>query len=1094
MQAKELIERIGSAQQTLSLKHESRAIRLRGVSGSLFSFLVAAKAQSASGVHVVVMQDREAASYLYNDLYNILSVDGVPEGRLYFMPTAYKRSIETQREDPSGIVQRTTVLTTLAAQTKNRLMIICTYPEAIAEQVVPREELCQNTLHMGRGETLSIKFVEQVLLEYGFSRVDFVYEPGQYAVRGGIVDVFSYSDNKPYRIEFFGDTIESLRTFDISSQLSLEQRSFVEVVPNLKSQQHMPSRVSFAQYVAQATLWVNSYAQLLLKIDDLRSRLLSELADPSTIDHQTTSSVAFSSDIASWSVVAMDSTGRSSEQEIDFESTPQPTFNKNFALLASHIRLGGDVGVRTYLLTDNLSQAERLDNILLEISKTKIDNIPLTIHSGFCWSGMNLFTDHQLFDRYQKYKIYGELERSESMTIAELNALKIGDYVVHIDHGVGRFGGLVRTTDATGQREFIKLTYRDGDVLMVNVHSLHRISKYKDGDTPVSPVVHKLGGGAWAKLKATTKSRVKDIARSLIALYAQRKASVGFAYSADTYLQAELESSFIYEDTPDQRSATDAIKADMEAQQPMDRLVCGDVGFGKTEVAMRAAFKAATDGKQVAMLVPTTLLSLQHFKTFTRRLKNFPVRIENFSRAKSAKQTTEILKELAAGKIDIIIGTHKLLGKGVQFKDLGLLIVDEEQKFGVTMKERLRQIKSNVDTLTLTATPIPRTLQFSLMGARDLSIINTPPPNRQPVATEVYTFNETIIKEAIDYEMQRGGQVFFLHNRVQSLPRILQTIRTVCPEARVAVGHGQMSAMELEKIMMEFIYGEYDVLLATTIIESGIDIPNANTMIINNAQMFGLSDLHQLRGRVGRTNRKAYCYLLIPSEQALTSDAHRRLRAIEDFSDLGSGFNIAMQDLDIRGAGNILGAEQSGFVGDMGFETYQKIMAEAVAELRAEQGLEVDTSTIDCTIETDTIAYLPDDYIGSTAEKIRIYRELDALKESDRLDTFASQMRDRFGELPPQAAELLEVVRLRSLAENCGIEKITVKNGLAFLYFVADELSPFYKSERFMTILRGVSAKPSKFKLATYNNKLRLTVRNITSILSLYETLNALVR
>ena len=886
----------------------------------------------------------------------------------------------------------------------------------------------------------------------------------------------------------------------MGSQLSTENRDEVEIVPNLKNPELAEKRVSLAEYIGsdRVTLWLTNPVQHLTRLDQIRSKLLGELPEPSEIDRLVTSRKRFLAETRDWRWIDLNLNAPerpSDGEDIDFGASPQPQFNKNFELLAADIRQGNEHGRTTYILTENHAQMERLENVFESVGLAHVGygHIPLTLHGGFVMPSLQiaLYTDHQIFDRYHRYTVPGEIDRRESMTIAELNALQIGDYVVHIDHGVGRFGGLVRSTTNGVVQEFIKLIYKDNDILFVNVHSLHRISKYKDKDAP-EPKVHKLGSGAWQKLKQTTKNKVKDIARELIALYAKRKASAGFAYSHDSFLQQELEASFLYEDTPDQQSATQAVKEDMEQPVPMDRLICGDVGFGKTEIAIRAAFKAATDGKQVAVLVPTTVLSLQHYRTFSRRLKDFPVRVENFSRVKSTKQTREILDDLANGKIDIIIGTHRLLGKNVRFKDLGLLIIDEEQKFGVANKEKLRHMKANVDTLTLTATPIPRTLQFSLMGARDMSIINTPPPNRQPVATEVDVFDEEIIREAIETELQRNGQVFFLHNRVQTLGRMKEMIERLCPAVRVAVGHGQMPAGELEKIMMDFIYGEYDVLLATTIIESGIDIPNANTIIINNAHMFGLSDLHQLRGRVGRTNRKAYCYLLIPSEEAVTADAHRRLRALEEFSDLGSGFNIAMQDLDIRGAGNILGAEQSGFIADIGFETYQKIMTEAVAELREEQGLEPDTSTIDCVIETDSSAHLPDSYIGNTAEKIRLYRELDNISSEAALDDFIARLTDRFGEPPAPVEELFEVVRLRRVAESDGIERIVLRNGSATLYFVANEKSAFYKSDRFMTLLRAVTASPRKFKLNQSNNKLSLSVKEVPTVAALRHTLEGL--
>lgn len=1094
-----------------------RTIKLRQVAGSLFSYAINITSRAHGGVHIVVADDRDAAAYLCQDLCRL-----TPAGALFF-PTAYKRSIQSQREDSAGIVQRTAALGALGRYDNPAVpLVICTYPEALTEKVAQPKRLSQNTIHVQRGEKLDIAYLEEILLEYKFERVDFVGEPGQYSIRGGIIDIFSFSDNRPYRLDLFGDMVDSIRLFNISTQLSVESCESVDIVPNLKNETLAQERVSLAEYIAQtadartdttATLWMTNPTAALARIDAVRTKLLGELAEPSTIDNLATSRRAMIADSEPFRWVVLMSTipERAEDYEIDFESSPQPQFNKNFELLASDIRTGNATGRTTYLLTENHAQSERLENIFNSLSSsvkslttqgvdhapTGYGHVPLTLHAGFVWPaiGVALYTDHQIFDRYHRYSTPGEIDRRESLTIAELNSLQVGDYVVHIDHGVGRFGGLVRSHEGGATREFIKLTYQGGDVLFVSVHSLHRISKYKDKDAP-EPKVHKLGSGAWQKLKATTKSKIKDIARELIALYAKRKASQGFAYSPDSYLQQELEASFLYEDTPDQQSTTRAIKEDMESAEPMDRLVCGDVGFGKTEIAIRAAFKAVTDGKQVAVLVPTTVLSLQHYRTFTRRLKEFPVRVENFSRVKSTKQAGEILDQLRRGEVDILIGTHRLLGKNVEFKDLGLLVIDEEQKFGVANKVKLRHLKANVDTLTLTATPIPRTLQFSLMGARDMSIINTPPPNRQPVATEVAVYNDELIAEAITAEVERGGQVFFLHNRVQSIEKMAATIRRLCPGVRTIIGHGQMAATELEKVMMEFIYGEADVLLATTIIESGIDIPNANTIIINNAHMFGLSDLHQLRGRVGRTNRKAYCYLLIPSEEAVTGDAHRRLRAIEEFSDLGSGFNIAMQDLDIRGAGNILGAEQSGFIADIGYETYQKIMAEAVAELREEQGLEPlpgEAVADDCTIESNSAAHLPDSYIGQAAEKLRLYRELDSITTAAALDEFITRLTDRFGPPPEVALELLDIVRLRQLAVTGGIEKIVLRDGGAVLHMLSNQNSPFYKSERFMTILRGVSADPKRYALQQSGTRLTIAVAQVRTIAGLLKLLQKLL-
>lgn len=1101
MKPQELIDRVSGSSACRELITEIQAkgtAKLMGVSGSLLPFLVTRTAERTPGVQLVVLHDREAASYFYNDCFNLIAAsEGSPKGEVLLFPTAHKLSLIHKREEPAGLVQRTAVLSALE-QLGDGSLIICTYAEALAEVVVESGNLSRLSFSLSVGQKISISFLEQTLSEYGFQRVDFVAEPGQYSVRGGILDMFSYADSKPYRIDFFGDTIDSIRLFAVSTQLSSQRFDSIMVIANLQGQGDQ-NRVPLTEYIAKvaqghSTIWWDNPTFALTRIDQLRTKQLAELEEPGTIDTLLTSAKKLQQTTLDWGWVSLSSfEGRVPSRIIDFKTTPQGTFNKKFELLISDIERNSDSHITTYILTENLAQVERLENIFNSINPDMVGwgNISLTLSGGFVAPelGLALYTDHQIFDRYLRYKIHNEIDRGDSLTMQEIASLSIGDYVVHVDHGVGRFGGLVRSTEGGTQREFIKLMYKDNDVLFVSLHSLHRISKYKDKEaTP--PKINKLGSGAWQKLKATTKSKVKDIARELIALYAKRKATEGFAFSPDSYLQTELEASFLYEDTPDQHSTTEAIKADMESPVPMDRLVCGDVGFGKTEIAMRAAFKAVTDGKQVAVLVPTTILSLQHYRTFTRRLKNFPVRVENFSRVKSTKQTHEILDDLKKGAVDIIIGTHKLLGKMVEFKDLGLLVVDEEQKFGVSNKEKLRHLKSNVDTLTLTATPIPRTLQFSLMGARDMSIINTPPPNRQSVSTEVLQYDEAIIQEAVMNEVERGGQVFFLHNRVENIHRVAATIERLCPKARCVVGHGQMDATELEKVMMDFIYGTYDVLVATTIIESGIDIPNANTIIINNAQNFGLSDLHQLRGRVGRTNRKAYCYLLIPSFEALTSDAARRLKAIEEFSELGSGFNIAMQDLDIRGAGNILGAEQSGFIADIGYQTYQQIMAEAVNELREEQGLETDPQTIDCIVETDRTAFLPDSYIGSTSEKLRLYRQLDDIRTQEQLDHYITVLNDRFGAPPPQATELFRILMLRRAAQRAGFDKVTLNKRVAKLYFASAPQSPYYSGAIFQRILQKVVADQKRFSMTEGGSRLSMTIFRIIEIEDLIDILD----
>ncbi len=1107
-QVNDLVGQLPGVKEILKYYEGCTTMSLGSLVGSAFSLVAASVVRQQGGIHVFVMEDRDAAAYLSSDFYQMLEAD-----RVLFFPTGYKRSIQFGQEDPSGIVQRTAALNAVKNYDGKSYLVLCTYPEALAEKVVALEELKRSVLQVRVGDHLSPSFVEEALVGYGFQRVDFVYEPGQYSVRGGIVDIFSYSENHPFRLDFFGDEVESVRRFEIASQLSVEKLQQVEIVPNLK-QDRAPDRVSFPRFAGEATYWVSDLDYLLKRLNDIRSKILKELEEPSTIDSRVTGRKGFAEDVAERRMFLLrdNAKERIADRKVEFHTAPQPQFNKNFELLAADINANGAKGYRTLILSDNKAQIERLQNIFHSIGQQHVlfEALPMTLHEGFVSHDLRLcfYTDHQIFDRYHRYRLRGELDRSESLTVAELNELKVGDYVVHIDHGVGRFGGLVRTEENGKVQEAIKLVYRDNDVLLVNVHALHRISRYKDKDSE-PPKIYKLGSGAWQRMKAATKKAVKEIARELIALYARRKATPGFAFSPDSYLQHELEASFIYEDTPDQQKATEAIKHDMESPQPMDRLICGDVGFGKTEVAIRAAFKAVSDSKQVAVLVPTTILALQHYRSFCDRLRDFPVRVEHLSRSKSTKEASQVLKELAEGKIDILIGTHKILGKNVHFKSLGLLIIDEEQKFGVAAKEKLRQMSVSVDTLTLTATPIPRTLQFSLMGSRDLSVISTPPPNRQPIVTESYTFDEQIIKEAIDFELGRGGQVYFVHNRVEDILQIEALIRRLCPGIRTVVGHGQMDPRQLEKVIMDFIFGEYDVLIATTIVENGIDIPNANTIIINNAQNFGLSDLHQLRGRVGRSNRKAFCYLLSPPDELLTSEARRRLRALEEFSDLGSGFNIAMQDLDIRGAGNLLGAEQSGFIADIGFETYQKILNEAMEELRAENlvGNEVipegtafpaafPTKAVnflsDCQIEVDSEALIPDSYVSQSAEKIKLYRELDNITEESALQKFESDMVDRFGPVPAPTQTLFHVIRLRWVCVALGFERAKVKNGLLILQFISDSSSPYYKSPLFMALLKTVTAGGAKFVLRQNNNKLGLTVRDVKDVEDAWRTLGRL--
>ena len=1085
-------------------RSERAVVHLEELVGGALSFYASAAVARTGGVHLFVAEDRDAAAYLVNDFYNLLD-----EERVCFFPSSYKHSAANGAEYAQGVVQRTATMNALRSFSGAGYLVVCTYPEALAERVADAEALRRGTIAVRVGDRFSIEVLEQELADADFTRVDFVYEPGQYSVRGGIVDVFSYSESKPYRLDFFGDEVDSIRRFNISSQLSSDRLDRVEIIPDLNAARS-GARVSLAQFAGpQAAWWFYDADYVLRRVNDVRRKTLADMERPEEADSLLTSRNGLLADLAGARLLLLRDNlpERPATATVRFSTAPQPKFNKNFEMLADDMIRNALRGYDTYILSENKAQVERLENIFHQIGRGQavVRSLPVTLHEGFADNDLKLclYTDHQIFDRYQRYRINGEIRRDEQMTVAELNQLRPGDYVVHIDHGVGRFDGLVKIEENGKTHEAIKLVYKDGDVLFVNVHSLHRIARYKSGDGE-PPKVYKLGSGAWQKLKNATKKAVKDISRQLIALYAKRKASKGFAFSPDSYLQHELEASFRWEDTPDQQAATAAVKKDMESDQPMDRLVCGDVGFGKTEVAIRAAFKAAVDGKQVAVLVPTTILALQHYRSFMERLRDFPVRVEYLNRTKSSREVKQICADLAAGKIDILIGTHKMLGRQVVFRDLGLLIIDEEQKFGVAAKEKLTEMSVSVDTLTLTATPIPRTLQFSLMGSRDLSVISTPPPNRQPILTESHVFSEEIVRDAVERELARGGQVYFVHNRVEDLQTLQGMVTRLCPKARVAVGHGKMPAEQLERLIMDFIYGEFDVLVSTTIVENGIDIPNANTIIVNNAQHFGLSDLHQLRGRVGRSNQKAYCYLLSPPEELLSPDARRRLRAIEEFSDLGSGFNIAMQDLDIRGAGNLLGAEQSGFIADIGFETYQKIMQEAVAELRAEglelpgldaaerQAVEQLRFIDDAHIEIEVEASLPDGYVAQQAERLKLYRELDSTKDEAALEAFESRLADRFGPLPRAAKELLNVVRLRWEAIRLGMERVKVKNGLMIVHFVGEENSPYYKSDTFMQLLQRVTQRPDRFVLKQHNNRLAMTVRNVKDVEDAYKTLREL--
>jgi len=1080
-----LFEKNGTIQSVLKETNTPGGkIHLRGLFGSSRTLFAAYLSERRSEPVIYILSNREDAAYFYDDLINLQTNSFVS-----FFPGSYKRSVQFDQPEQENIILRTEVLNQL--QQKIPVSIV-TYPEAIVEKVITGEALTSNSFPIRKKDKLSIDFLNDVLFEYGFERVDFVVEPGQYSIRGSIVDVYSFSGEDPYRLDFFGDEIDTIRTFDIADQISIAQMDLIVIIPNIQSGLNDEKRENFLNFIPENSIIVAQDVRLIAGLIDHVSQLTTASEeygkDPS---RQVITGEDFLFALGKFSCIEAGSSAYfSSTRRFHFNTSPQPVFNKNFQLLAENLQENFRIGYQNFILSSNEKQIERLRAIFddqgLDVQFTGLN---LTLHEGFIDHELKLccYTDHQIFERYHRFKIKSRKEQKESITLKELNTLHPGDYVVHIDHGIGKFAGLVKTELNGKLQEAIRLVYRDNDVLLVSIHSLHRITKYK-GKDGIEPKINKLGSGAWQKLKERTKTKVKDIARELIALYAMRKKETGYAYSPDSFLQKELEASFIFEDTPDQMKATQAVKEDMEREIPMDRLICGDVGFGKTEIAIRAAFKAVADGKQVAVLVPTTILALQHHRTFSDRLKDFPVTINYISRLRQPAEIKNALHDLKEGKIDILIGTHRLIGKDVKFKDLGLLIVDEEQKFGVSVKEKLKQLKVNVDTLTLTATPIPRTLQFSLMGARDLSIIQTPPPNRYPIITELHGFNEEIIREAINYELARNGQVFFIHNRVQNIYAVQDTIKQIAPKAKTMVAHGQMEGSKLEKIMLDFIGGEYDVLIATTIIESGLDIPNANTIIINHAENFGLSDLHQLRGRVGRSNKKAFCYLISPPLSTINSEARRRLQAIEEFSDLGSGFNIAMRDLDIRGAGNLLGAEQSGFIADIGFETYHRILNEAIQELKQEEYQELfkdekeesakkflQTQFVhDCQIETDMELLFPDHYIQSISERMLLYRELDSLTTEEPLHQFELGLIDRFGPLPLSAKELLEIVRLRWIAIDLGMERIIMKNKKMICYFISDQKSPYYHSPAFTRVLHYIQGNPGKCRMKEKEGKLSL--------------------
>ena len=1083
----------------------------------LFASLVEVAPESLRHPYLFVLDDAEEAGYFYHDLVQILG----EQSALYF-PSSFRRAVKYGQRDAANEILRTEVLSQLTSplSTLHSPLFIVSYPDALAEQVVSHERLSEQTLVLQRGQTIDLTEVEKRLLDYGFVRVDYVYVPGQFAVRGSILDVYSFSNENPYRVDFFGDEVDSIRTFEVQTQLSQEKQNEIHIVPELAGQQH-ESMLSFLPRESIVVLkHIDYLCDTVGTIYDegfvQQSQIEQETSQSSPYDAKTllVDGELFQKQLLQFRTVEFGHKPTlPPASQVRLEVTPQPIFHKNFELVNTTFLDYMEKGYKIYILADSAKQNERLKAIFesgewrVEGGERNVSFTPVnkTLHAGYADHVLKacFFTDHQIFDRFHKYNLKSDKARrgKVALTLKELQQFELGDYVVHIDHGVGRFGGLVRIPENGRMQEKIKIIYQNEDVIYVSIHALHKVSKYK-GKEGEPPRLNRLGGGAWERLKERTKTKIKDIARDLIRLYSKRQKERGFQFSPDSYMQHELEASFLYEDTPDQMRATQDVKHDMERAKPMDRLVCGDVGFGKTEVAIRAAFKACADGKQVAVMVPTTVLAYQHFRTFTERLRDFPVRVEYLSRARTAKQTSEILKDLKEGRVNILIGTHKLIGKTVEFQDLGLLIIDEEQKFGVATKERLRQMKTSVDTLTLTATPIPRTLQFSLMGARDLSVIQTPPPNRYPIQTELCVFSPQVIADAINFEMSRNGQVFLVNNRISRLPEIEDLVRRCVPDARVVVGHGQMPTEQLERIILDFANYDYDVLISTTIIESGLDIPNANTIIINGAQNFGLSDLHQMRGRVGRSNKKAFCYLLAPPLSSLTADARRRLQALENFSDLGSGIHIAMQDLDIRGAGNLLGAEQSGFIADLGYEVYQKILAEAVSELRNDefsdlyaddiaQGEEVDGTSFvnECVIDSDIVMGFSEDYVPGSSERMLLYRELDGLDSDTQVEDFRRRMQDRFGEIPEEGEELIRVVALRRLGRRFGSERIVLKDGRMRLFFVKNPQSAFYQSRAFGQLIDYATVHTAHCRLAEHDGRRTMLVHPVGSVRQAVELL-----
>ncbi len=1107
------------------------SLLLNGLSSGAMPIVMAAMSAATSRAMLLILPDDDSAGYAYNDLSHL-----VDSSMVLFFPSSFKRATRYGQRDAANEILRTEVLTRLssvATDSNDPHPIIVTYPAAVAELVARKEEVSEKIISLATGQTLDITALEHTLLEQGFTRVDYVYEPGQIAIRGSIIDVYSYASERPVRIDFLDDKIDSLRTFELDTQLSDKTLDEVQLTPSLAT---TAEKMPLAAFIPSDSIIVASDIRFVLESianiysEGFVSQAFLEQLEGKTEVEQEEIRRQMSREMMFCSAATFEATMRhltlvtyghhkpddTPQTAVTFDITPQPLFHKNFRLLKTTLSDYQQQGYHTYILANSSKQQQRLSEILSSQDDNSSPPLTLptaisgTLHEGFVDNNLQscFFTDHQIFDRFHKYNLKSDNVRlgKMSLTLKELQELEVGDYLVHIDFGIGRFGGLVRKPTSKGYKEEIRLIYQRGDIVDISIHSLYKISKYRSQTAGEPPRLSTLGTGAWERLKESTKKKIKEVARDLIRLYAKRQHEKGFSFAPDSYLQHELEASFLYEDTPDQLKTTQEVKLDMEASRPMDRLICGDVGFGKTEIAVRAAFKAACDDKQVAILVPTTVLAFQHYQTFRERLKDFPVTVEYLSRARSAKKTKEILSLLAEGKIDILIGTHKLIGNNVKWKDLGLLIIDEEQKFGVSTKERLRKLKTNIDTITMSATPIPRTLQFSLMGARDMSIMRTPPPNRYPIATTISTFDKKLICEAINFEMSRDGQVFFVNDRVSNLPEIAAMLTREVPDCRLAIGHGQMNSEELEKILIAFINGDYDVLLSTTIIENGVDIPNANTIIINDAHHFGLADLHQMRGRVGRTNRKAFCYLLAPPLSALPDEARRRLQAVETFSDLGAGFALSMQDLDIRGAGNLLGKEQSGFIEDLGYETYQKILSQAVTELKNEefqslyadelrQGREVRAEEFvdDCTVESDLEMYFPDQYVPTSSERMLLYRELDNIVSDSELEAYRCRLVDRFGPVPHEGEELMHVVLLRRYGRQLGCEKIMLRQGLLNMQFVSNPTSVFYQSKTFGAVLTFIASNAKRCQIKEVNGRRLMHVRGVTTVVDAVDILRAII-